>query len=88
MNSAIHLIDNDILMLEILPYCHLASKLELTLILTCQSFFAETFLSFTVKVNLGHTFGQLKIIQMNLDLKSIETSHQVYTQHQQHTHLC
>ena len=28
-------------------------------------------LSFTVILNLGHTLDQLKIIQMNLDLKAI-----------------
>ena len=33
------------------------------------------FLSFTVILNLGHTLDQLKIIQINLDLKAIAVSY-------------
>ena len=35
------------------------------------------FLSFTVILNLGHTLDQLKIIQMNLDLKAIAIGYQI-----------
>ena len=35
------------------------------------------FLSFTVILNLGHTFDQLKIIKMNLDLKAIAIGYQM-----------
>ena len=35
------------------------------------------FLSFTVMLKLGHTLDQLKIIQMNLDLKAISIGYQL-----------
>ena len=37
----------------------------------------KIFLSFTVTLNLGHTLDQLKIIQMNLDLKAIAIGYQI-----------
>ena len=37
----------------------------------------KIFLSFTVIINLGHTLDQIKIIQMNLDLKAITIGYQI-----------
>ena len=37
----------------------------------------KIFLSFTVILNLGNTLDQLKVIQMNLDLKAIAIGYQI-----------